>query len=48
VIDADLIDRADALIADETVAPGIRRQTANFADNVRKAVEVRRTFRLNA
>jgi aminopeptidase N len=44
VIDADLIDRAEALIADETVAPGIRRQTANFADELRRAVEVRRTF----
>jgi aminopeptidase N len=44
VIDPNLIARAEALIADETVAPGIRRQTANFADNLRKAVEVRRTF----
>jgi aminopeptidase N len=43
-IDADLIPRAEAMIADETVAPGIRRQTANFLDDLRKAVAVRRTF----
>jgi aminopeptidase N len=44
VIDPELIARAEALIADETVAPGIRRQTANFADELRRAVDVRRTF----
>jgi aminopeptidase N len=43
-IDADLIPRAEAMVADETVAPGIRRQTANFLDDLRKAVAVRRTF----
>ncbi|MEU4608459.1 aminopeptidase N [Kribbella sp. NPDC023972] len=44
VVDPELLARAEALVADETVAPGIRRQTANFADNLRKAVAVRRTF----
>ncbi len=43
-IDADLIAPAEVLIADESVAPGIRRQTANFLDELRRAVEVRRTF----
>jgi aminopeptidase N len=41
-IDPDLIAPAEALIADETVVPGIRRQTANFLDDLRRAVEVRR------
>ncbi|GAB2652415.1 aminopeptidase N [Kribbella swartbergensis] len=44
VIEPGVLARAEALAADETVAPGIRRQTANFADNLRKAVAVRRTF----
>ena len=44
VIEPELLARAEALAADETVAPGIRRQTADFADNLRKAVAVRRTF----
>jgi aminopeptidase N len=44
VIEPDVLARAEALAADETVAPSIRRQTANFADNLRKAVAVRRTF----
>ncbi|MEU4294335.1 aminopeptidase N [Kribbella sp. NPDC026596] len=43
-IDADLIAPAEALIADESVGPAIRRQTANFLDDLRRAVEVRRTF----
>ena len=43
-IDAELIGPAEALIADESVVPGIRRQTANFLDDLRRAVEVRRTF----
>jgi len=43
-IDADLIGPAEALIADESVVPGIRRQTANFLDDLRRAVEVRRSF----
>jgi aminopeptidase N len=43
-IDAELIAPAEALIADESVVPGIRRQTANFLDDLRRAVEVRRTF----
>ncbi len=44
VIEPELLTRAEALVADESVAPSIRRQTANFADNLRKAVAVRRTF----
>ena len=44
VIEPELLVRAEALVADESVAPSIRRQTANFADNLRKAVTVRRTF----
>jgi aminopeptidase N len=44
VIEPGLLTRAEALVADETVAPSIRRQTANFADNLRKAVAVRRAF----
>ncbi|TCC27596.1 aminopeptidase N [Kribbella speibonae] len=44
VVDAELIAPAEALIADETVVSGIRRQTADFLDDLRRAVEVRRTF----
>ncbi|WP_433166295.1 aminopeptidase N [Kribbella sp. CA-247076] len=44
VIEPELLTRAEALVADESVAPSIRRQTANFADNLRKAVAVRRAF----
>jgi aminopeptidase N len=43
-IDEQLIAPAEALIADESVSPGIRRQTANFLDDLRRAVAVRRTF----
>ncbi|WP_432888493.1 aminopeptidase N [Kribbella sp. CA-245084] len=43
-IDEELIAPAEALIADESVSPGIRRQTANFLDDLRRAVAVRRTF----
>jgi aminopeptidase N len=43
-IDPDLIGPAEALIADESVVPGIRRHTADFLDDLRRAVEVRRTF----
>ncbi|WP_329005984.1 aminopeptidase N [Kribbella sp. NBC_00709] len=43
-IDAELIAPAEALIADESVVSGIRRQTANFLDDLRRAVTVRRTF----
>ncbi|WUJ75207.1 aminopeptidase N [Kribbella soli] len=43
-IDERLIAPAEALIADESVSPGIRRQTANFLDDLRRAVAVRRTF----
>ncbi|MFI7064614.1 aminopeptidase N [Kribbella sp. NPDC050124] len=44
VIEPELLARAEVLAADETAAPGIRRQAADFADNLRKAVTVRRTF----
>jgi aminopeptidase N len=43
-IDPGLIAPAEALIADEDVAPSIRRQTADFLDDLRRAIEVRRTF----
>ncbi|TQJ11522.1 aminopeptidase N [Kribbella jejuensis] len=43
-IDPDLVAPAEALIADESVAPAIRRQTADFLDGLRRALEVRRTF----
>jgi aminopeptidase N len=43
-VDADLIAPAEALIADESVVSGIRRQTADFLDDLRRAVEVRRTY----
>ena len=43
-IDADLIAPGEALIADESVVSGIRRQTANFLDDLRRAVKVRRTY----
>jgi aminopeptidase N len=43
-IDEELIAPAEALIADESVVSGIRRQTANFLDDLRRAVAVRRTF----
>jgi aminopeptidase N len=43
-IDEQLIAPAEALIADESVVSGIRRQTANFLDDLRRAVAVRRTF----
>ncbi|MFI5714097.1 hypothetical protein [Kribbella sp. NPDC051620] len=39
-----MIERADALIADETVAPSIRRATADHTDDLRRAVAFRRTF----
>ncbi|TDO66772.1 aminopeptidase N [Kribbella sp. VKM Ac-2571] len=44
VVDPDLIAPAEALIADETVVSGIRRQTADFLDDLRRALAVRRTF----
>ncbi|MEV5963379.1 aminopeptidase N [Kribbella sp. NPDC051952] len=43
-VDAGLIVPAQALVTDETVGPAIRRQTANFLDDLRRAVEVRRTY----
>jgi len=43
-VDPELIAPAEALIADEAVVSGIRRQTADFLDDLRRAVEVRRTF----
>ncbi|GAA1609093.1 MULTISPECIES: aminopeptidase N [Kribbella] len=43
-IEPDLVAPAEALIADETVAPGIRRQTADYLDDLRRALAVRRTF----
>ncbi|MFC6160627.1 aminopeptidase N [Kribbella jiaozuonensis] len=43
-IDEELIAPAEALIADESVVSGIRRQTANFLDDLRRAIAVRRTF----
>ncbi|WP_328334439.1 aminopeptidase N [Kribbella sp. NBC_00382] len=43
-VDEAVIERADALIADETVAPSIRRTTADNTDDLRRAIAVRRTF----
>jgi aminopeptidase N len=43
-IDENLIGPAERLIADPAVDPAVRRQTANFLDDLRRAVEVRRTF----
>ncbi|MER7244164.1 aminopeptidase N [Kribbella sp. NPDC000426] len=43
-IDEQLIAPAEALIADQSVAPAIRRQTANFLDDLRRAVAVRQAF----
>jgi aminopeptidase N len=43
-VDPELIAPAEALIADESVVSGIRRQTADFLDDLRRAVAVRRRF----
>ncbi len=43
-IDEELIGPAEALIADESADSAIRRKTANFLDDLRRAVEVRRRF----
>ncbi|MFI5729582.1 aminopeptidase N [Kribbella sp. NPDC051587] len=43
-IDADLIGRAEALTKDSTVTSGIRRAVANYLDELRRAVEVRRRY----
>jgi aminopeptidase N len=43
-VDEDLIAPAEALIADETVVSAVRRQTANFLDELRRALKVRRTY----
>jgi aminopeptidase N len=43
-IDESLVDPAEQLIADPAVDPAVRRQTANFLDDLRRALTVRRTF----
>jgi aminopeptidase N len=43
-VEAGLIAPAEALLADASVDPGIRRETANFLDGLRRAVQVRRRF----
>jgi aminopeptidase N len=43
-VDEAVIARAETLIADETVAPSIRRTTADHTDDLRRAIAVRRTF----
>ncbi|TDD58306.1 aminopeptidase N [Kribbella antibiotica] len=43
-IDAGLIGMAEALAKDTTVTSGIRRAVANYADDLRRAVEVRRRY----
>ncbi|GAA1698546.1 aminopeptidase N [Kribbella yunnanensis] len=43
-IDADLIGAAETLSQDETVTSGIRRAVANYLDDLRRAVEVRRRY----
>ncbi|MDX6260508.1 MAG: aminopeptidase [Kribbellaceae bacterium] len=43
-VDEAVIKRAEALIADETVAPSISRTTADNTDDLRRAIAVRRTF----
>ena len=44
VVDANLVTPAEALIADESVNSGIRRKTANFLDDLHRALAIRRTF----
>jgi aminopeptidase N len=43
-VDEAVIQQAEALIADETVAPSIRRISADQTDDLRRAIAVRRTF----
>ncbi|MGW7684323.1 aminopeptidase N [Kribbella sp. NPDC054772] len=43
-IEQELVAPAEALIADESVVSGIRRQTADYLDDLRRALVVRRTF----
>jgi aminopeptidase N len=43
-IDPALVGPAEALIADQGVHSAIRRQTADFLDDLRRAIEVRRVF----
>ncbi|MEV0796720.1 aminopeptidase N [Kribbella sp. NPDC050281] len=43
-IDESLVEPAEQLIADESVVSSVRRQTANFLDDLRRALAVRRTF----
>ncbi|WP_020391971.1 aminopeptidase N [Kribbella catacumbae] len=43
-VDPAAVERAEALIADESVAPSIRRSSADLTDDLRRALAVRRTF----
>ncbi|MEU4396736.1 aminopeptidase N [Kribbella sp. NPDC023855] len=43
-VDERVIELAETLIADDTVAPSIRRMSADQTDDLRRAIAVRRTF----
>ncbi|NEA31481.1 aminopeptidase N [Streptomyces sp. SID13031] len=46
-VDEAAVRQAEALIADETVAPSIRRTSADQTDDLRRALAVRRTYGLD-
>jgi aminopeptidase N len=43
-VDQAVVERAEALIADESVVPSIRRTSADLTDDLRRAIAVRRAF----
>jgi aminopeptidase N len=47
-VDPDVVAKADALAADETVGAGIRRAVSDAADDLRRTVAVRQAFSLEA